>query len=244
MDWQRPTRITNFISRRFERGVYLGLHLTISLSIIIAALWLFGDVTEDVVRHEPLIQFDATLLAWFGAHVSPTGIRIFAAISWLGSPVVIATLGLLVAAFLTYRRKWLLLSGWLMALAGTGILDLALKYSVQRARPPDASTFLRGLSYSFPSGHALGSLVTYGMLAYLLAMFWAKRRTARIRLVAGAGVLILAIGFSRLYLQVHFFSDVVGGYAVGVMWLTACVTAVELARRQPRPLEPTEPPAS
>jgi len=88
-------------------------------------------------------------------------------------------------------------------------------------------------SYSFPSGHAMGSLVGYGMLAYLLVISWADRWQVRVAIVSIAALLILAIGVSRLYLGVHYFSDVVGGYAAGVLWLSAYITGLEIARRQP-----------
>jgi undecaprenyl-diphosphatase len=79
----------------------------------------------------------------------------------------------------------------------------------------------------------MASLVTYGMLAYFLAVFWTKRRRLRVVIVTAAALLILAIGISRLYLGVHYFSDLVGGYAAGVVWLSACITGIEIARRQP-----------
>lgn len=232
---ERHPRAWDFITRCFERGQYLGLHLTVGLIISVAALWLFGGVTEDVIHHDPLTQFDVILLNWFHQHTSPSGFKIFAAISWLGSALVLTTLGVLVALFLIIRTNWLLLAAWTAALAGTGILSVALKHIIQRPRPVYAAAFLHSYSHSFPSGHALGSLIGYGMLAYLLAGFWAKRRGAQIGVVAAAALLVTAVGFSRLYLGVHYFSDVIGGYAAGVVWLSACVTAVEIARRQPKP---------
>jgi undecaprenyl-diphosphatase len=203
------------------------------LVISVAALWVFGGVTEDVIHHDPLVQFDVTLIDWFHRHTTSFGFRTFAAISWLGSPGLMTSVAILVAFLLAVRHRWLLLSGWTAALAGAGVLDVALKNTIQRPRPMDAATVLYGHSYSFPSGHALGSLIGYGMLAYLLAVFWAKRRQTQVAIFAAAGVLVAAIGFSRLYLGVHYFSDVIGGYAAGVLWLSTCITALEIARRQP-----------
>ena len=73
-------------------------------------------------------------------------------------------------------------------------------------------------------------LVAYGMLAYFLGRFWAVKRSTRVMLFVGACVLALAIGVSRLYLGVHYFSDVVGGYAAGSVWLATCITGSELER--------------
>jgi undecaprenyl-diphosphatase len=79
----------------------------------------------------------------------------------------------------------------------------------------------------------MGSLVAYGMLAYLLVRELHGRRP-RLAVIAGATVLVLLIGLSRIYLGVHYFSDVIGGYAAGVVWLAACISGLEVARRKPR----------
>jgi len=220
-----------FVAARFARGQYLGLHLTIGFAISLAGLWLFGGVTEDVIHDDPLTQFDVTLLEWLHAHATPAGYAVFNAISLLGSPMTLTILALGVGVLLASRRQWTLLAGWLAAFAGGGLLDAVLKFAIRRPRPPYATAFLRHYTWSFPSGHAMVSLIAYGMLAYLLVVLWPNRRSTRISIVLGAALLIVAIGFSRLYLGVHYFSDVVGGYAAGVLWLSACISGLEVARR-------------
>ena len=234
-----------FVAARFAGGEYLGLHLTIGLAISLGGLWLFGGVTEDVIHHDPLTRFDATLLEWVHAHATPAGYAVFDAISLLGSPVMLTILALGVGLLLAARRQWILLAGWLAAFAGGGLLDAALKLAIRRPRPPYAAAFLHHYTWSFPSGHAMGSLIGYGMLAYLLVVLWTHRRSTRISIVLGAALLIVAIGFSRLYLGVHYFSDVVGGYAAGVLWLSACISGLEVARRwsaTPPPHAPSKAP--
>jgi membrane-associated phospholipid phosphatase len=83
----------------------------------------------------------------------------------------------------------------------------------------------------------MGSLVAYGMLAYLLVREVHGRRR-RLAVIACATLLILLIGLSRMYLGVHYFSDVIGGYAAGVVWLAACISGLEVVRRRPRSLGP------
>jgi undecaprenyl-diphosphatase len=220
-----------FAARRFPRGEYLGLHLTIGLAISLAGLWLFAAVTEDVIHHDPLTQFDVALLDWLRARATPGGYAVFKTISSLGSPVTLTILALAAGFVLAARREWILLAGWLAAFAGGGLLDVVLKLVIRRPRPPGAAAFLQHYSWSFPSGHAMGSLIGYGMLAYVLTLLWIHHRSAQIAVVLGAALLIIAIGFSRLYLGVHYFSDVVGGYAAGVLWLSACISGIEVARR-------------
>ena len=75
------------------------------------------------------------------------------------------------------------------------------------------------------------ALTGYGMLAYVLVVLAIRRRAFQIAVVVGAALLIVAVGLSRLYLGVHYFSDVVGGYAAGVLWLSGTISGVEVARR-------------
>jgi len=234
---------TSLVTRaaRFARGEYLGLHLTLGLVISLAGLWVFAGVTEDVIHHDPLTQFDVALLDWLHAQATATGYAVFDAISLLGSPVMLTILALAVALLLAARREWIVLAGWLAAFAGGGLLDVVLKLVIRRPRPPGAAAFLQHFSWSFPSGHAMASLIGYGMLAYVLTLLWIHRRSAQVAVVLGAALLIIAIGFSRLYLGVHYFSDVVGGYAAGVLWLSACISGLEVARRWRAGLPPAAP---
>lgn len=239
----RYPRAWTFVAARFARGEYLGLHLTIGLAISLAGLWLFGAVTEDVIHYDPLTQFDLSLLEWVHAHATPAGYAIFNTISLLGSPVTLTPLALGMGLLLAARRQWIFLAGWLAAFTGGGLLAAALKLAIRRPRPPYAAAFLRHYSWSFPSGHAMVSLIGYGMLAYLLVVLWSHRRSTRISIVLCAALLVVAIGLSRLYLGVHYFSDVVGGYAAGVLWLSACMSGLEVARRwgaAPPATAPTE----
>jgi hypothetical protein len=136
----RYPRAWAFVMRRFAPGEYLGLHLTIGLVISVAALWLFGAITEDVLQHEPLTQFDLTLLAWFHSYVTPPGMRLAVAISWLGSPAVMTTLGLMVALVLLGRRHMLLLCGWALhwlgAVCGICCCSTSSSGPAQCMRPP------------------------------------------------------------------------------------------------------------
>ena len=229
---ERHSGLARFIAARFVRGEYLGLHLTVGFFLSLAALWLFAGVTEDVLHHDPLTRFDLTLTTLFRAHATPLGDRIFRLVSALGSPVAMAIVGAGGGLFLLVRRKWVIVAAWVAAFAGAGMLTIALKNLIQRPRPAASAEFLYGTTFSFPSGHALGSLVGYGMLAYVIGATWVEGRRGRLEIVIGTAVLIIAIGLSRLYLGVHYFSDVVAGYAVGVLWLSVCISGLQVAQRR------------
>jgi len=134
--------------------------------------------------------------------------------------------------FLLVRRKWVVLAAWVAAFGGAGLLTIVLKNLIRRPRPAAAAEFLYGTTFSFPSGHSLGSLVGYGMLAYVIGSTWVETRRGRLRLAIGVAVLVIAIGMSRLYLGVHYFSDVIAGYAVGVLWLSVCISGLQVAQRR------------
>ena len=223
----------SFLARRFSRTEYLGLHLTLGLLLSLGALWLFGGISEDVMHHDPLTAFDLRLDNLLHRHATPGGIALAEAVSRLGSPAVVGGLALVVCVLLLVRRERVLLFGWIAAIAGGGLLDQALKLTFRRPRPVWEAPIIIAQGWSFPSGHAMGSLVAYGMLAYLLMLHLRSPR-ARVAVLAGTVLLVLAIGFTRLYLGVHYFSDVVAGYAAATVWLAVCISGLEVLRRSGR----------
>ncbi|MDQ6770387.1 MAG: bifunctional DedA family/phosphatase PAP2 family protein, partial [Gemmatimonadota bacterium] len=235
-DWalfsERHPSVARFIAARFVRGEYLGLHLTIGFLVSLAALWLFASVTEDVLHNDPLTKLDLAFLAWIRAHTTPFGDRIFTIVSLIGSPLAMTVVALGGGLLIIVRRKWFLLAAWAVAFMGAGLLSSFLKLLIQRPRPIGATAFLHGETFSFPSGHALGSLVGYGMLAYVIGSTWIETARGRLVLFLATALLVVAIGISRLYLGVHYFSDVVGGYAVGVLWLSVCISGLQVAERR------------
>lgn len=230
---ERHPAAWKWVTTRFTPAEYLGLHLTIGIVVAGGAVWLFGGILEDVLAGDPLTGFDLGLAAWLHNGATPRGIAFFTAVSMLGSPAAWVVLGSVVTLALALRRRWLLLRGWVAALAGGGVLDLVLKTLVHRPRPYFAHPFTTATGFSFPSGHSMGSLIGYGMLAYF-AILSLRRTGARVAVGVAASLLVLLIGFSRLYLGVHYFSDVVAGFTGGVVWLSVCISGLEVARRRPQ----------
>lgn len=220
-----------FVAGRFSPRGYLGFHLTVGLTLSLGALVGFSKIAKDVIDTDQLVHFDVEFALWLGRLGSPLADRAFHAITLLGEPLTWAVVWSVVTVLLTMRRRWLLLTGWSLALAGGGALDVALKALIRRPRPVGAEGFLIGHTWSFPSGHAMGSLTGYGMLAYLLVLH-VRAPATRGAAIAAAVVLVILIGLSRLYLGVHYFTDVIAGYAAGTVWLAACITGVELVRRR------------
>lgn len=188
---------------------------------------------EEVLDAESLVRWDTAAIGWMHAHQTALGVRVFEAVTLLGLPGA-AIVAVVVAACLFWKRWWLLLMAWVAANAGGALLDHVLKLSVRRSRPPFASAFFHGHSSSFPSGHAMSSTVCYVMLAYVITRLVRLRRSQQIALYMVAALLALLIGFSRVYLTVHYPSDVVGGHLAGATWLAVCITVAEIGRADAR----------
>lgn len=186
-------------------------------------LWGFAALADVSSEKDRLAELDLAVLNWLQLHGTENGERFFEFVSWLGAPVLIVV-DIAVASWLAFHRAWRSFWLWTIAIVGGAVLDEILKLAFQRARPGVASEFIHAHSWSFPSGHAMNSLVAYAMLAFLLRSRLAQTRL-RTAIAPVAALLIAAIGFSRLYLGVHYLSDVTAGYLAGSAWVVACVTA-------------------
>lgn len=225
----RYPRLWSVLGARFSPDSYLGLHLTLGVLFMLAAGFLFGSLADQVLEEESLVRFDLDLAAALHQNASPLEARIFRVVTGFAGTPVLVVIGVTVGLALAQRRRWLLLVSWAVTVPGGGLANTLLKAIFQRPRPEFETPLLVEHFWSFPSAHAMMSLVTYGMLAYLLLIF-VKPHLARLGL-ALLVTLVLLIGFSRLYLGVHYFSDVMGGYAAGSVWLAIMISGTEVARR-------------
>ncbi|HEX2907166.1 MAG TPA: phosphatase PAP2 family protein [Phototrophicaceae bacterium] len=213
---------------RLRLRVSLGLVLALVISA--ASLWLFAAIADEVREDEFLTRFDLALANELHARAIPVSTQAFLLISWIGSPGG-GLLALGVGLLFILRQRWTDLFLLAVDYGGGEMLNLLLKTMFSRPRPAFVNPLTTASYYSFPSGHAMGSLVTYGMLTYLLVRAVPNRRM-KILIIFAAGLLVLLVGLSRLYLGVHYFSDVVAGFAAGAIWLTACITAAERLRKR------------
>lgn len=206
-----------------------GLRLALSLVISLAALWLFTEVADNVIDRDKLSQFDALVTAGLAPWRTPTGLDIARVVSRFGTSLVMSVIALVVVLTL-HRRNWRAVAiGWTLVLGGGKLVEAVLKHTFQRTRPIGALQHLGDQSYSYPSGHAMGAMIGYGVLAYLV-LLRVRRPMGRAAVTAAAALTIIAIGLSRLVLGVHFFTDVIGGYAAGAVWLALSLTAAGAAR--------------
>jgi undecaprenyl-diphosphatase len=204
--------------------------LALGAGLLLAAAWAFGAIAEDVVnRDAPLGTLDLTVAQWLHAHAAAPVTVLMIFVSDLGAPLTVAVICAVLALVLLWRREREHLLLLLLAVPGGGLLNLMVKQLVHRARPTFDVPILTLASYSFPSGHAMGSTVFYGTLAAIAAHHLHDARP-RALLAVLAAALVLLVCFSRMYLGVHYLSDVVAGCLEGVVWLGACIAAVDALR--------------
>lgn len=190
-----------------------------SLGVAVLSLFLFAWIA-DGVSHDRTAGFDLAVRTQIHAYASPGLTKVMIAISFLGGDGLTVAVILSVIAFLCFR--WRRATLWLVVtILGAVVLDLTLKYAFHRPRP---TPFFAALphTYSFPSGHSLFSFCFYGVLAGLLAGRIRSRR-GRVLVWTLAALLVGAIGLSRIYLGVHYPSDVIAGYLAAALWVSTLV---------------------
>jgi membrane-associated phospholipid phosphatase len=216
-------------ARTLARWISLaGVELVGGLLILTVAAWVFGAVAEDVVEGDT--RLDTRLADWLHDHASPGWTTFFESVTFLGNVPTLAAFALVSAIVLAVRGHRAELQLLLLAAVGTQILTLGLKLGFERERPFFPDPLATESSYSFPSGHASVSLAVYGTIGFILARHLDDRR-AQIASLAAAAVLVGLVGFSRLYLGVHFLTDVVAGFSVGLAWVALCAVLLHLRVR-------------
>jgi membrane-associated phospholipid phosphatase len=228
-------RVGGFLARRLSSEEYLGLHLTVGLLVCLLLIGVFGFLAQSIVGERALTEFDERVGR--GLEVSRDNSRhvrhAMIVFTEIGSPEAMTGLTVLVALGLLMRRRRLLALIWLLAMIATPVLNLGLKSVFARDRPPFRDPIIVESTHSFPSGHSMGAVIAFGMLTYFLLLVLSDRRE-KVAIVVIAVALAGLIGFSRIYLGAHYFSDVVGGFAVGGAWLSVCISGAESARRRLR----------
>jgi undecaprenyl-diphosphatase len=206
----------------------LGLPLAAALLILVVSLWAFGAVVAEYVEGDTAT--DQNVADWLHGRATDPFTDVFSAITWTGN--FLTLLAVAVVACLVLWRRGSRTDAWFVALAflGAQVLSNGMKLGFRRERPFFADPLATESTYSFPSGHALVSFAVYGSIALVLARR-VHSRPGRIALLAAAGVWVAAIGLSRLYLGVHFLSDVLAGFTAGAAWLAFLYVVIEIRGR-------------
>lgn len=244
-----PAWVPAMVRRRLDPAGRFGLRLTLAAVALLLVAVPFALLLVQVRRSGPLLSVDrgvATTLhsAVRGHETTITALKAITAIGTLYGLGTMTLIGLLIVA---RARRWRLAAFLLATSLGGWALNNSIKAVVGRERPTFDDPFAHARGLSFPSGHAMNSVVVIGAL---VVVFLPAARPARRRVICvAAALLALLIGFTRLALGVHYVTDVTAGFILGAAWLTACVAAFSVWRveRGRRPVTPTaglEPEAS
>ncbi len=207
-------------------------HKLASLAGVSLAAMVFAVLLILVrLRWPPLETVDHSAAAGINRLIAGdnTLVTVVRAVTWLGSDIALGAVIGAAAAFLALRKRWVLAVYLLVTGTGALVLDPVLKSLVGRLRPVVTHPIASGTGNSFPSGHSLGSIICYG--AVLLVFLPAARGRWRPAFVTVVATVVVLVGVSRILLGVHYLSDVVGAWALGIAWLGITAFAFELTRR-------------
>ena len=214
-------------------GLGNGWAIGLALALIAAAVLAFATLAYQVRLGDAFVRVDQAFLEAVRGSTSPGTVQDFAWITLLGDGRTLAVLCITGVVALLARGERLLAFGLVAAMGGNGLLNAVLKRVFERMRPPHELGLPVAHGWSFPSGHSSGAVVAYGMLAYVLLRTLPSRW--HLPIVLSATALAFSVGCSRIFLEVHYASDVLAAFASGTAWLTACIVGIEIARRRMRP---------
>jgi membrane protein DedA with SNARE-associated domain/membrane-associated phospholipid phosphatase len=221
----------NWLLRRWSVQQYIAFHLFTGFVLISCLMIVFAKISYNPLTQGIIYLFDEKLLGMLSSWSTPFATNVFAYVSNLSaaSMIIFSILATIVFALKGRRME---LTVWLVGLIGSQLLTHILKISIARQRPhlEMLPSFINS-GYSFPSGHALAAVVLFGLLCYFVVLR-PGTLVFRTGLITSAVIGIVVVGFTRLYLQISFFSDVIGGFLAGLLWLITCISVTELYRNR------------
>lgn len=215
---------SGFIAQRFARGHFSGLILTVLTLLNIYILALFAGLVEDIVEADSIVTTDLFVSQHMSVLQDSSIVPAFIFVTSLGSTPITCLIILLTAILCTAIRQPYILVGLLISTTGSTTFTFLSKMAFQRSRPIDI--LLMEHTYSFPSGHATISIALYGFLAYMAIRF-STHFVRQVRILSLTILLCLLIGLSRIVLNEHYLSDIMGGFLVGILWLTIAISIME-----------------
>lgn len=193
--------------------------------ILLAAALLLIFILAWVVFVYGRNSFDQKIFSFITPHITETRTRVMRFISFLAKHTfLIPIIFLLITYFLIKKKKWMAIRTATVLLSSLLLMSI-LKRLIQRERPPDP--LVEGITnFSFPSGHAFMSVAFYGLLIWFASVYISNTWTRRL-VICFLLLVIASIGFSRIYLRVHYATDVLAGICIGFVWLDFCLWFID-----------------
>jgi membrane-associated phospholipid phosphatase len=210
----------------------VGVRQTLIPKLIVfsTAVCVFLVIALAIDLSPAVTALDADVETWLHVRATPLVVNAMAAVSFLGAPTTLTVVAVAGSLLLLYQRRHAEAAALSIMVLGGNFLNFCLKHLIQRGRPVFDDPIFSLPSYSFPSGHAMASTVFYGLLA-IYASVNARQRSALYVAIAAAVLIVALVSFSRIYLGLHYLSDVMGGIAEGVAWLALSLTLLHYIRR-------------
>jgi undecaprenyl-diphosphatase len=213
------------VSRARALHAALGLSLIVAVVVTVLLLWGFAELTDAVLDGQTL-AFDQAVLSWINEHRTPWLDASAIEATALGSMVVLVVVGLALSVVLWHLEKRRHVAMIWLAVTGSMVINQTLKAIFGRERPDVFEPLVKVGSLSFPSGHAMNSVVFYAVVGFAIGHVVGPG-TARKATYAFAAFLVLMVGFTRMYLGVHYPSDVLAGITAGCAWALVCASLTE-----------------
>jgi undecaprenyl-diphosphatase len=237
LSWVRSRypRLWRFVGRRFAPGEAAGLVLTLGVAAVLTLGVVFGELLDNVFEGDGVTVADRPVLRFLAAHRQPWSITAAQVITDVGSPVGAAVTAALVGVVLAWlRRSWLPLLVLALAAGGIAVINKVVKQLVSRARPTATAAVVGEHGFSFPSGHAIGTTVVWLLSAWLISRGLIGRFAVRIAVWMMASLIVVAVGTTRVFLGVHYPSDVLAAWALGAAWAVTIALVVNVGEQSGR----------
>ncbi len=196
-----------------------------AVSVFAAVCFVFWEFAEELIEKE-LHTFDITIINSVQSFISFKHTKLMMYITFLGSFKAVIGIAIITMIIMLFNKKRWEALFFSIAVLGSAIFNSILKWIFQRTRPT-IHPIIQETGYSFPSGHSMVAFAMYGMLTYFIVLFL-RKRSAKIITIAFFSVLVLSIGLSRIYLGVHYPSDVIAGFSAGGAWLVICLIFLKI----------------
>lgn len=207
-----------------RKNIFTKYHLQ-ALLLNLFSLYLFSKMLEDVIYNESITGLDIWVNAKMLAIQNPLINKIMIFITSIANPLSLFFLSLILLGTLIYQKKWYSSLLLVLSMAGGLLFEALTKLIIHRARPENA--LIQVLGYSFPSGHATISIIFFSLLIYSFKDGIKNKVTKNIFIITNI-ILFLLVGLSRVYLNVHWLSDVLAGFGLGLFWLTFLILVIRI----------------
>lgn len=226
---RRSPRLAAFLRARLALDTFRGLPLTVLIVGAVTLAALFSEVAEEILDDESVLAIDSFILQGLDPLRRAPFLGVFIWVTQAGNTATLLIATVVSSAHMVVGRRYNVLIGLWVTVIGSQTMLWVAKFGFGRARP-EFITDATAISPSFPSGHTTGAMAIYGFIAYALARE-ARSDAERWEVVFWAALLIFLVGFSRIYLHVHYPTDVAAGILTGGIWLLLGIAIAEWTRR-------------